>query len=87
MPVGSLVCVTSYSPFRGLRGTVRSVHTIAADLDEHFCFYLIALEGAQIKGPIWFEYDEVELVAPLVSVQANDESASLKLTPKRAFES
>ena len=87
MPVGSLVCVTSYSPFRGLRGTVRSVHTIAADLDEHFCFYLIALEGVQIKGPIWFEYDEVELIAPLVSLQANDEFAGLKLTPKRAFES
>jgi len=87
LPVGSLVCVTSYSPFRGLRGTVRSVHTIAADLDEHFCFYLIALEGVQIKGPIWFEYDEVELIAPLVSLQANDEFASLKFTPKRAFES
>ena len=86
-PIGSLVCVTSYSPFRGLRGTVRSVHTIGADLDEHFCFYLIALEGVQIKGPIWFEYDEVELIAPLVSLQANDEFASLKFTPKRAFES
>jgi hypothetical protein len=67
MLVGSLVCVTSYSPFRGLRGTVRSVDTIAADLDEHFCFYLIALEGVQMKEPLWFEYDEVELVAPLVA--------------------
>ena len=86
LPVGSLVCVTSYSPFQGFRGTVRSVHTIAADLDEHFCFYLIALEGVQMKVPMWFEYDEVELVAPLVALQANDELASLKLTPKRAFE-
>ena len=86
LPVGSLVCVTSYSPFWGFRGTVHSVHTIAADLDEHFCFYLIALEGVQMKVPMWFEYDEVELVAPLVAFQANDELASLKLTPKRAFE-
>ena len=39
-----------------------------------------------MKEPMWFEYDEVELIAPLVSVQANDELASLKLTPKRAFE-
>ena len=30
-PEGSRVCVISYSPFRGLRGTVRQVHTISAD--------------------------------------------------------
>ena len=62
--------VTSYSPFRGLRGIVRSVHTIAADLDEPFCFYLIALEGAHLQEPIWFEYDEVELIAaPVIALQ------------------
>ncbi len=62
-PPGSLVQVTSYSPFRGLRGTVQVVDTIADDLEEPFCFYLIALEGAQMKEPIWFEYDEVGLVS------------------------
>lgn len=71
-PPGSLVRIISYGPFRGLRGTVRSVHTISADVEEPFCFYLIALEGAQMKEPIWFEYDEVELVAtPLVAALAN----------------
>lgn len=70
-PIDSLVYVTSYSPFRGLRGIVRSVHTISADLDEPFCFYLVALERAQIKEPIWFEYDEVELIsAPAVALQS-----------------
>jgi hypothetical protein len=56
--------VTSYSPFRGLRGTIQTVNTIVSDLEEPFCFYLIALEGTHIREPIWFEYGEVELVAP-----------------------
>jgi len=34
--VGSRVRVTSYSPFRGLRGTVLKVDTIADDFDELF---------------------------------------------------
>ena len=62
--IGSRVRVTSYSPFRGLRGTVRTVDRIAADLEEPFCFYEITLEGAYIQEPIWFEFDEVELVVP-----------------------
>jgi len=37
---------------------------IAAALEEPFCFYLVALEGVQMHEPIWFEYHEVELVAP-----------------------
>jgi hypothetical protein len=35
---------------------------IDIDLEEPFCFYLIALEGVQLKEPIWFEYTEVELL-------------------------
>jgi hypothetical protein len=56
--------VTSYSPFRGLRGTILKVDRISANLDEPFCFYMIALEGAHIQEPIWFEYNEVELITP-----------------------
>jgi hypothetical protein len=63
LQVGSLVRVTGYGPFRGLRGTIRTVDTISADLQEPFCFYLVALVGAHIKEPIWFEYHEVEGVA------------------------
>ena len=37
---------------------------IDTDFDEPFCFYLIALEGVQLKEPIWFEYTEVELITP-----------------------
>ena len=85
LPVGSLVDVTSYSPFRGLRGTVREANTIASELEEPFCFYLIDLEGGYIQEPIWFEYDEVELIAsPLVALQTNDELTSLELTAGRA---
>jgi hypothetical protein len=73
LPKGSLVRITGYSPFRGLRGTIRTVDTISAELEEPFCFYLVALDGAQIREPIWFEYDEVELVAtPLVVLHSND---------------
>ena len=63
LPVGSQVRVSGQGPFRGFRGTIRAVHVIAADLDEPFCFYLVALEGTFIKEPLWFEYREVELVA------------------------
>jgi hypothetical protein len=63
--VDSQVCVTSYGPFRGLRGTIRTVDTIVSDREDEkpFCFYKIALEGAYIREPIWFESDEVEPVA------------------------
>ena len=62
-PVGSRVRVVSYGPFRGLRGTIRTVDLIADDDEDPSCFYHIVLDGSQIKQPIWFTYDEVELVA------------------------
>ncbi len=62
---GSRIRVISYSPFRGLRGTIRTVDSIPhLDVDEPFCFYHIDLEGAHIKEPIWFEHHEVELISP-----------------------
>ncbi len=76
LPVGSLVDVISYSPFRGLRGTVQVVNTIADEAEEPFCFYLVTLEGAHIQTPIWFEFNEVEAVelvaSPLVGLRVND---------------
>jgi len=59
------VRVSSYGPFRGLKGTIRLIHVIApAREDEQpFCFYKIALEGTSLREPIWFECDEVELIA------------------------
>lgn len=62
--VESKIRVVSYGPFGGLRGTIIMVDTIA-HLEEPFCFYLVALEGAQMKEPVWFEHDEMELVTPL----------------------
>ena len=67
LPVGSLVDVTSYSPFRGLRGTVQAVNTIADESEEPFGFYLVALEGTSIQEPIWFELHEVEAVEVVAS--------------------
>ena len=67
--------MTNYSPFRGLRGTIHEVHMIAVDPDEPCCFYLVALEGGDMKEPLWFEYSEVELVAPShVDSQAGESS-------------
>ena len=63
-PIGSRVRVTNYGPWRGLRGTILTIHMIATPGDESFCFYLVAVEGAQVKEPIWFDYTEVELITP-----------------------
>ncbi len=76
LPVGSLVDVTSYCPFRGLKGTVQTVSTIADETEEPFCFYLVDLEGAHIPEPIWFEHNEVVaaevLASPLADLEVND---------------
>ncbi len=60
--VGSRIRIASYNPFRGLTGTIRTVHEMP-DLDEPFCFYLIALEGSYVKEAVWFQYEEVESVS------------------------
>jgi len=63
-PQGSRVRVVSYSPFRGLKGTIRIVNAIPhPDIDEPFCFYQIELEGTQLKEPIWFQHDEIEITS------------------------
>ena len=55
-----------------MRGTIRRVDTISDELEEPFCFYLVDLEGAQIREPMWFEYDEVEVVpSPLAALNEN----------------
>ena len=64
---GSRVQVTMRGPFRGLSGNILMVDAIPADLEDPFCFYLIALEGAHMKEPVWFEYDEVEPISELLS--------------------
>ncbi len=76
--VGSRVRITSYTPFRGLKGTVRKINTIDVDQEEPFCFYLIALEGAMVVEPIWFEHDEVEFIgSPPPALQQRTELVSV----------
>ncbi len=65
LQVGQRVRVISYSPFRGLCGTVRRVDVDSVShLAELHCFYLVDLEGAYIQEPVWFEHEEVESVPP-----------------------
>ena len=74
-PTRSQVRVTSYGPYRGLRGTIQTVDTVADDQEDPFCFYLIALEGVTIENPIWFEYHEIEFIGfPLVALQPRQNS-------------
>ncbi len=71
-PVGSLVRIANNTPFHGRKGIVRKVDSIFDDREEPFCFYLVALEGTQLKEPMWFEYNEVELMtSPFVTSQAD----------------
>ena len=35
-----------------------------SDLSEPLCFYLVRLERAHIKDPVWFHHEEVEPIAP-----------------------
>ena len=76
LPVGSLVDVTCYCPFRGLKGTIQTVSTIADEAEEPFCFYLVDLEGTHIQEPIWFEHNEVEAVevvaSPVADLERNE---------------
>lgn len=61
-PSKGRIQVTSYGPFRGLKGTIQYVDTIVDDQDEPFCFYLVSLEGALLQEPIWFEHHELEFI-------------------------
>ncbi len=76
LPIGSLVDVTCYCPFRGLKGTIQRVNTIADETEEPFCFYLVDLEATHIQEPIWFEHNEVvaaeEVASPLVDLEVNE---------------
>ena len=63
-PIGSRVRVANDSPFRGRKGTILAIHMIAVPGEPTFCFYKVALYGAHLGEPLWFEYHEVELVAP-----------------------
>ena len=61
-PIGSRVRVAHESPFRGRKGTILAIHMIATPGEPTFCFYLVALDGAYLRTPLWFEYQEVALV-------------------------
>jgi hypothetical protein len=59
---GNHIRVIRPGPFQGRQGTIHTVHALTADLEELFCFYLVALEKVQIQDLVWFSYDEVESI-------------------------
>jgi hypothetical protein len=72
--VGNRVYVTSYGPFQGLRGTIQEVVSTSDDVEDPFCFFLIALEGVTIPTTIWFACPEVELIGfPAITLQSPTE--------------
>lgn len=72
--LGNRVYVTSYGPFRGLRGMIQAVVSISDDVEDPFCFYLIALEGVTIPTSIWFACHEVEFIGfPATTLQSQIE--------------
>ena len=63
LPVGSLVYVTCYGPYWGLRGIIRAVDVITlVDTQESLSFYLVALQEGQIEEPLWLVHDDVAVV-------------------------
>ena len=76
LQTGDRVRVTSYGPFRGLQGTIRRVDVISDDLEDPFCFYLIALEGSTLQAPIWFAWHEVECIGFPASVSSSRRQAA-----------
>ena len=73
--VGSRVQILSYGPFRGLRGTVRTVHCLPP-VEEPLYFYQIVLEGTYLKEAIWFSAEEVALFPLLESLALEESKAS-----------
>jgi hypothetical protein len=61
-PIGSRVRVAHGSPFRGRKGTILAIHMIATPGEPTLCFYLVDLDGAHLRLPLWFDYQEVALV-------------------------
>ena len=61
-PKGSRVRVAHDSPFRGRKGIILAIHMIATPGEPIFCFYLVDLDRAHLRLPLWFVYYEIELV-------------------------
>ncbi len=68
LSIGSLVYVTSYSPFRGLRGIIRAVEKITDEVKGAYCFYQVEFDVMKNSEPIWFEADEVAAIVPLAAL-------------------
>jgi len=73
--IGNHVQISSYGPFRGLRGTIQTIHCLPP-LEEPLCFYHIALEGTHLKEAIWFSEEEVQPLASHEGLFLTSESKS-----------
>jgi hypothetical protein len=62
LPIGSRVCVANEGSYRGCKGTIVAIHMIATPGKPTSCSYLVVLDGANLREPLWFESHEVALV-------------------------
>lgn len=60
--VGSLVFVTAYGPYWGLRGNIQTIDVIKLVDQSPVYFYLVAFYGEQIKEPLWLMHDDIAIV-------------------------
>jgi len=61
-PVGSLVFVTAYGPYWGLRGVIQRIHVITLADQSPLYFYLVAFPGEKIKEPLWLIHDDIAII-------------------------
>jgi hypothetical protein len=58
---GTLIYVTSYGPFSGRKGTIRTIDTIGEG-QARATFYLVRLQD-ELDRELWLEHDMVAVVA------------------------
>ena len=61
-PIGSRVRVANDSLLTGRKGIIVAIRMTATPGEPTSCYYLVDLDGALLRLPLWFEYYEIELV-------------------------
>ena len=61
-PIGSRVCVVNESPLKGRKGTILAIRMTATPGEPTSCYYLVALDGADLLDIQRFEFQEIAFV-------------------------
>jgi len=62
LSTGSLVYVTSYGPYWGLRGTILAVDAVVLTDQDSLYFYLVVFHEGPTREPLWLVHDDVARV-------------------------